>query len=107
MSGNQKFGAGLGHRPQGLGPFARIALNLGRIAGVGHRPDYEIPRQQELSRRYVYPAMIIGLAARMMALKFETARYGIELMIEVGIRIGILSRPFDRTAELPAVEIGR
>src|ERR1700735_2949298 len=104
MPRHQYFSAQPRHPAQRLGPFARIALRLLRIAGVGRSPDDQIPRAQQLALRDVHPAMVVGLAARMMALELVVARNYIQLSIEVSIGIYILSRPRCRPVELPRID---
>src|SRR5208337_2518363 len=48
--------------------------------------------------------MVVGFAARMMAFELVVARNYIQLTIEVGIRIYILSRPRRRPVELPCID---
>src|SRR5208337_4474103 len=86
------------------GPFARVALRLLRIARVGRRPDDQISGAQQLAPGEKHPAMIVGFAARMMAFKLVVARNYIQLIIEVSIRIYILSRPWRGPVELPRID---
>src|SRR5271167_4604896 len=104
MAGYQYFSAQPRHHAQCLGPFARIALRFLRIARVGRRPDDQISSAQQLALRDKHPAMVVGLAARMMAFELVVARNNIQLTIEVSIRIYILSRPSCRPIELPRID---
>src|ERR1700688_5070198 len=104
MSGDQHLRAGPRHRAQRLRPFARIALRLLRISRVGRRPDYQVSGAEHLPMRDKHPAMVVGLAARMMAFKPIVARNYIQLTIEVGIGIYILSRPRRGPIELPGID---
>src|SRR5258708_21054523 len=49
------------------------------------------------------PAMVVGLATRMMAFKTIVPRNYIQLTIKVGIGIYILSRPCRGPIELPGI----
>src|SRR5271156_4773194 len=100
----ENFRAQPRHHAQRLGPFARIALRLLRIARIGRRPDDQISGAQHLALRNIDPAMVVGLAARMMAFVLVVARNYVQLTIEVGIRIYILSRPRGRPIELPGID---
>src|SRR5208282_6363642 len=101
MSRHQYFGAKPRHHAQRLGPLARIALRFLRIAGVGRSPNDQISGAQQLALGDVHPAMVVGLAARMMAFELVIARNYIQLSIEVSIGIYILSWPRGRPIELP------
>ena len=104
MPRHEHFSSQPRHHAQRLGPFARIALRLLRIARVGRGPDDQISGAQHFALRNVYPAMVVGLAARMMAFELVVARNYIQLTIEVSIRIYILSRPRRGPAELPRID---
>ena len=92
VPGHQNVCAELRHRTQRLGPFARVALRLLRIARIGRRPDDQVAGEENFLRGEVDPTMIVGLTARVMAFKLMLARGNVQLMIEVGVGIDILGR---------------
>src|SRR3569833_4591917 len=115
MAGTKRGGLLGRHLAQALGALPGEALDLLRVAVVGHGPDEEIAGAYDAARGRPAPGVDVGIALAVVQFEHLAADSDVEAILiervgrdrrqpEGGIGVGRLR--LDRAAELPSVERG-